>query len=108
RHFSVLLASHPQPRRSFPTRRSSDLRTRERLRLRGPGGSVLRLGVERHLGEPPSGAAAAAGGLAQARRLVLRPDVRRRRNPVQRSEEHTSELQSREKLVCRLLLEKKT
>src|SRR5690606_42003552 len=27
--------------------------------------------------------------------------------PGQRSEEHTSELQSREKLVCRLLLEKK-
>src|SRR5690606_40682668 len=27
--------------------------------------------------------------------------------PVDRSEEHTSELQSREKLVCRLLLEKK-
>src|SRR5690606_39486745 len=33
----------------------------------------------------------------------------RRRAPrlVPRSEEHTSELQSREKLVCRLLLEKK-
>src|SRR5690606_39652787 len=28
--------------------------------------------------------------------------------PVGRSEEHTSELQSRENLVCRLLLEKKT
>src|SRR5690606_41474608 len=28
--------------------------------------------------------------------------------PRPRSEEHTSELQSREKLVCRLLLEKKT
>src|SRR5690606_41864511 len=27
--------------------------------------------------------------------------------PVERSEEHTSELQSRENLVCRLLLEKK-
>src|SRR5436309_4623464 len=27
--------------------------------------------------------------------------------PTHRSEEHTSELQSREKLVCRLLLEKK-
>src|SRR5690606_39917053 len=27
---------------------------------------------------------------------------------LERSEEHTSELQSREKLVCRLLLEKKT
>src|SRR5690606_40986321 len=29
------------------------------------------------------------------------------RKPCSRSEEHTSELQSREKLVCRLLLEKK-
>src|SRR5690606_39514954 len=29
------------------------------------------------------------------------------RSPVARSEEHTSELQSRENLVCRLLLEKK-
>src|SRR5207302_7400519 len=28
-------------------------------------------------------------------------------DPTARSEEHTSELQSREKLVCRLLLEKK-
>src|SRR5690606_40299435 len=28
-------------------------------------------------------------------------------NPTNRSEEHTSELQSRENLVCRLLLEKK-
>src|SRR5690606_10433843 len=33
-------------------------------------------------------------------------DLRRSR-PVRRSEEHTSELQSRENLVCRLLLEKK-
>src|SRR5690606_40621212 len=30
-----------------------------------------------------------------------------KRNSSQRSEEHTSELQSRENLVCRLLLEKK-
>src|SRR5436309_7799984 len=29
------------------------------------------------------------------------------RKPIGRSEEHTSELQSRENLVCRLLLEKK-
>src|SRR5690606_40347794 len=36
-------------------------------------------------------------------------DARRRDQPdqVARSEEHTSELQSRENLVCRLLLEKK-
>src|SRR3712207_8651544 len=30
-----------------------------------------------------------------------------RRSPARRSEEHTSELQSRQYLVCRLLLEKK-
>src|SRR5690606_41318422 len=37
------------------------------------------------------------------------PASRRRRRPrrERRSEEHTSELQSRENLVCRLLLEKK-
>src|SRR5438105_8630480 len=42
----------------------------------------------------------AAGALGQARR-------RRRSDPRRRSEEHTSELQSRVDLVCRLLLEKK-
>src|SRR5690606_41275919 len=36
--------------------------------------------------------------------LVARPEVRLQ---DRRSEEHTSELQSRENLVCRLLLEKK-
>src|SRR5256712_8653850 len=34
--------------------------------------------------------------------------TRASRNTVARSEEHTSELQSRSDLVCRLLLEKKT
>src|SRR3712207_8808955 len=34
--------------------------------------------------------------------------VRKRAWPAARSEEHTSELQSRQYLVCRLLLEKKT
>src|SRR5690606_41217514 len=44
-------------------------------------------------------AAAARGRRAAARRSA--------RAPTGRSEEHTSELQSRENLVCRLLLEKK-
>src|SRR5690606_41832804 len=41
--------------------------------------------------------------------LVESRQVRRARRPAAgvRSEEHTSELQSRENLVCRLLLEKK-
>src|SRR5438552_14642937 len=40
---------------------------------------------------------------------MLRPAVVRRRQvaPLQRSEEHTSELQSPDQFVCRLLLEKK-
>src|SRR3712207_7297844 len=50
---------------------------------------------------PPLRAAAPPAGVAAAYRAVLR-DLRRLR-----SEEHTSELQSRQYLVCRLLLEKK-
>src|SRR5690606_41680014 len=40
---------------------------------------------------------------------IAQADLRRERayQPRMRSEEHTSELQSRENLVCRLLLEKK-
>src|SRR2546429_3542599 len=49
------------------------------------------------------------GGLAAAvqRRGQLREQVRVAGGLEQRSEEHTSELQSRLPLVCRLLLEKK-
>src|SRR5207302_7593234 len=39
--------------------------------------------------------------------VVINNKIGSRRNRPQRSEEHTSELQSRENLVCRLLLEKK-
>src|SRR5690606_40113682 len=37
----------------------------------------------------------------------FRPELLRELRRIARSEEHTSELQSRENLVCRLLLEKK-
>src|SRR5439155_23675819 len=61
---------------------------------------------------PRSAAAGRAGGRAPGRALVghefrLLPDVRPREVAETRSEEHTSELQSRGHLVCRLLLEKK-
>src|SRR5438105_11224613 len=49
---------------------------------------------------PPSGQRGDDGG-APHRRAALRP------GPRSRSEEHTSELQPRVDLVCRLLLEKK-
>src|SRR5205809_6549308 len=73
---------------SFPTRRSSDL-------VRDLGGDL------------PVLRPAAAGGL---RRDVAAPQAGRARLAAGRggrSEEHTSELQSRLHLVCRLLLEKK-
>src|SRR5690606_42049117 len=93
---------------SFPTRRSSDLGG---IGRRGIGGSPATLAV-------PS----AAGEVVLPERMVLWPhmvpvapmhQVRGSRTGGQpfdvgvdiRSEEHTSELQSRENLVCRLLLE---
>src|SRR5690606_42007521 len=54
--------------------------------------------------------AAGASAPTPRRRPPSSPPRRRRcgrRPPRPRSEEHTSELQSRENLVCRLLLEKK-
>src|SRR5439155_21266259 len=63
---------------SFPTRRSSDLRRR------------LDRGVQ-----------------PRERRHPAREDEGRAAGHRDRSEEHTSELQSRGHLVCRLLLEKK-
>src|SRR6185295_15829047 len=52
---------------------------------------------------PPAAPASAAA----ARARIRSPGARRPRRRA-RSEEHTSELQSRQYLVCRLLLEKKT
>src|SRR5690606_39575072 len=105
------LTSSPSARRlslhCFPTRRSSDLPVRgRRAGGRGGGGrgcadgraATSLAGMRRTPGLLP----ALHGGppwLAAADR-ALAP-------ALQRSEEHTSELQSRENLVCRLLLEKK-
>src|SRR5436309_6090152 len=47
------------------------------------------------------------GRQARPREREVRPDAPPLRPGRTRSEEHTSELQSRENLVCRLLLEKK-
>src|SRR3712207_9321019 len=54
----------------------------------------------------PARAHGAAGALGPLR-LGRRHEPRPRRLRGERSEEHTSELQSRQYLVCRLLLEKK-
>src|SRR5205823_14664949 len=101
----ALLALHSfLPHRTllpFPTRRSSDLGSRARRRLARDGQHGIR--HDRRLDEH---------ALRLGIRLPLRgrwralPTSKRQPNS-QRSEEHTSELQSLAYLVCRLLLEKK-
>src|SRR3712207_8857655 len=81
------LPRSPPPRAAPPTRR--------RVRARRSGAGARRSGVPQ---------------LTRWRSFVLerRDDVQPRGAPGrERSEEHTSELQSRQYLVCRLLLEKK-
>src|SRR5699024_12629656 len=87
--FSLSEPAHRHALHSFPTRRSSDLHVEGDPRVVLAAGAVAPLpdaaeGVP-HMDAP---AIPAAG-------------------QVPRSEEHTSELQSRFDLVCRLLLEKK-
>src|SRR5438874_839089 len=98
---------HP-PLHSFPTRRSSDLPGCLRR-----GGAFVRRGARHHLliARPPGRLAYRqldALRLLRLEQAATREDHhtqrRRQRQPSIRSEEHTSELQSRRDLVCRLLL----
>src|SRR5690606_39307086 len=97
--------AHHRALPSFPTRRSSD------LRADAPWSSVI-------IASPRPDRARDLDGV-DAQERVARCHEHRFRSPLARhgdalryrglgrSEEHTSELQSRENLVCRLLLEKK-
>src|SRR5690606_41291306 len=88
---------------SFPTRRSSDLQLARVERL----GDVI---VGAHLQPHDAVDVVAPAGDEDDADAGPRPELAGEREAVlagQRSEEHTSELQSRENLVCRLLLEKK-
>src|SRR5207302_10364107 len=78
-----------------------------RSAARVPGGGREMLGKHRQL-QIPVAAIAAYSVQEQHQRTRSLDRNRDARNTRQsRSEEHTSELQSRENLVCRLLLEKK-
>src|SRR5258707_2441323 len=79
-----------------------------------PYTTLFRSRVARRRGAEGEGGRHAGGGpevhrLARYLAALLDPAERADRRPVcrGRSEEHTSELQSRQYLVCRLLLEKK-
>src|SRR5690606_40408707 len=81
---------------SFPTRRSSDLPPTQRpTPFALPVCSTLCASTS-WVGQPRANTTSCAGWAT----------IKSRQAAV-RSEEHTSELQSRENLVCRLLLEKK-
>src|SRR5690606_40670506 len=89
---------------SFPTRRSSDLLERHRRFFLIDESIKGQLAMERPKGWNDAEAGDGTdsqGGAGQG------DDHRDRPRRVARSEEHTSELQSRENLVCRLLPEKK-
>src|SRR5439155_26784259 len=90
-------AAHPCLH-SFPTRRSSDLRRHDDERA--PFLQGERKGRD-------EGLARAGGEDDDAAAPRLEPRLDRLALMRERSEEHTSELQSRGHLVCRLLLEKK-
>src|SRR3712207_7035025 len=66
--------------------------------------SLTKAGISRKLALCTTNPSAKLKGSAASRDKSLRNDGR---PPAKRSEEHTSELQSRQYLVCRLLLEKK-
>src|SRR5207249_9015037 len=93
---------------SFPTRRSSDLRTIRTVTSDGNAQYSIRLAAGEWFasGRFYDGTTlyATLGRVVVApRHRDLQPDVRRRRprRRPSRSEEHTSELQSRFDLVCR-------
>src|SRR5207253_10422709 len=102
--FSCHASRAPSDLPSFPTRRSSDL-GRHLLALDLLSGGLAFVGAFLVRFEAPS---AAAGEFLFAYVFVL-PFLLLVRVAffMARSEEHTSELQSRGHLVCRLLLEKK-
>src|SRR5690606_10862267 len=102
------LSRDHQDLQSFPTRRSSDLSARTRRvgarsrAERGPDPLVRpRTGA---LGRVPGAVSRRARHARAARTPACAAGCGRRKTHHARSEEHTSELQSRENLVCRLLL----
>src|SRR5207249_11901484 len=103
--FSFHCPPHTPPLPPFPTRRSSDLRQSpkpisavEFVRAMETQQTSL---IDRYFRQRHDPNARGANDRSLLFTAVLRED------PIDRSEEHTSELQSRFDLVCRLLLEKK-
>src|SRR5207247_11166872 len=93
----------PRDLHPSPTRRSSDLRSRSAI-CGWPRYSAQPRTVASYLSSRMPGSAPASSSI---RVSSMAPPGSSELTRMLRSEEHTSELQSRVDLVCRLLLEKK-
>src|SRR5699024_12814550 len=102
-----LLIRLPAVSTLFPTRRSSDLRAHD-----SSSGTHRTCTTGQSLARRSTAGRNRPGSRASSCRPAWLSDRSSRRTPAgsqaTRSEEHTSELQSRFELVCRLLLAKKT
>src|SRR5690606_42094192 len=94
-NFFLRLYGHHPDLHSFPTRRSSDL-SNERIPLRKDSAKELPIAIT-----------SPVAFICVPNRISAFVNLSNGNRGNFRSEEHTSELQSRENLVCRLLLEKK-
>src|SRR5206468_11500713 len=104
----ILTSLHPPISTLFPTRRSSDLEKKSQSPPVGNFRFEVRLHSERH-----RRSGRRVFGPARSAHPAVHEAEARHETPAgpfpigaERSEEHTSELQSRSDLVCRLLLEK--
>src|SRR5690606_41798701 len=91
---------------SFPPRRSSDLSAKLRWTASSEIDAFVRYEIIRTDDQSLVGKRFATGDNTLAREHVIQLDDLEAGTEY-RSEEHTSELQSRENLICRLLLGKK-
>src|SRR5690606_42109038 len=88
-----------RPQHSFPTRRSSDLVEKHGVTLIGYSNLPAMVATD--------ASALYSRNVLDFMKLIANAEGQLAIQQDDRSEEHTSELQSRENLVCRLLLEKK-
>src|SRR6266700_449237 len=111
RRCGLRLSACPAPEKPFgadaslnPDFPQSPATTASRKNLRG---GLLRAAIRESMVWPRGWAGLIRPPTQRGNHNTLRKKLQRWRKFLVRSEEHTSELQSRENLVCRLLLEKK-
>src|SRR5699024_11554267 len=106
KRYHYILSHQRLHHHAFPTRRSSDLAFEESIAING---KLIKISFSMGVSRFPQDGKDADTLLARADTALYatKNKVRNGHAFFKRSEEHTSELQSRFDLVCRLLLDKK-